>query len=170
MEDTVVFMTSLAGLAVSLAVTGQQEGQQEEKVKQKRTVTVLHFDALLTAASCEAWFVDNLRCSRSSFIAITRFLHLYDILFATAASKKYSYEKKVAAALHFFASSGGYRETAAAMGMNKSYVIDIVDEVARVLYAVADDVIAFPSCQDGWDDIERNFAVRRVSSELWMDR
>ncbi|ETP06417.1 hypothetical protein F441_17195 [Phytophthora nicotianae CJ01A1] len=87
-------------------------------------------------------------------------LKLRGILFANAVVKQHSYEKKIAAALYFFASSGGYRETATAMGMNKSYVIDIVDEVARVLYVVSKKAVSFPRDLDGWDAVQKDFMVR----------
>ncbi|OWZ09669.1 hypothetical protein PHMEG_00017590 [Phytophthora megakarya] len=77
--------------------------------------------------------------------------------------------EKIEAALHFFASAGGYRETAAAMRINKGYVIDIVDDVARVLNVVAGDVTSFPNCHEGWDDTEENFRVLQVSSGLCTD-
>ncbi|KAJ8525109.1 hypothetical protein ON010_g16006 [Phytophthora cinnamomi] len=59
-------------------------------------------------------------------------------------AQKHSYERKVAAALYFLAFVSGYVETALTLGMGNSYVIDIVDEVVRVLHEAADDVICFP--------------------------
>ncbi|ETP34517.1 hypothetical protein F442_17183 [Phytophthora nicotianae P10297] len=43
------------------------------------------------------------------------------------------------------------------MGMNKSYVIDIVDEVARVLYVVSKKAVSFPRDLDGWDAVQKDF-------------
>lgn len=82
-------------------------------------------------------------------------------MFAGCVAKQHSYEKKIAAALYFFASPGGYREVAAAMGMNKSYVMCIVDEVCRVLYLSACDAVSFPRDHQGWEDLQAGFAARR---------
>jgi hypothetical protein len=156
-EEAIVLVTALAGQAVVLAACSRQD----EKPKQRHAVTSLHFNGLLRGAEYEAWFPENLRCSRSSFVAIAGFLRQRGVVFANAVERKHSFEKKIAAALYFVASSGGYRETASAMGMNKSYVVDIVDEVARVLYRAAGEVVSFPRDRQGWDSVEQGFAARR---------
>ncbi|KAF4032365.1 DDE superfamily endonuclease [Phytophthora infestans] len=102
-----------------------------------------------------------LRCSKASFLAIAEQLRLRDVLFAGCVAKQHSYEKKSAAALYSFASPSGYREVAAAMGMNKSYVMDIVDEVCRVLYLSTCDAVSFPRDHQGWKDLQAGFAARR---------
>ncbi|KAF4149061.1 hypothetical protein GN958_ATG01825 [Phytophthora infestans] len=48
------------------------------------------------------------------------------------------------------------------MGMSKSYVIDIVDEVACVLHLVSKEVVSFPRDLDGWNAVQKDFMVRRV--------
>ncbi|KAG7376332.1 putative nuclease harbi1 [Phytophthora pseudosyringae] len=100
----------------------------------------MSFDNALADPTCESWFTKRLRFSRASFQEICRFLRVRGVRFAHSVTKKHSYEK-CAATLYFFASVAGYSETADAMGMAKIYVIGIVDEVVRVLYDAADDVI-----------------------------
>ncbi|KAE9289727.1 hypothetical protein PF008_g25818 [Phytophthora fragariae] len=139
-----------------LATPSSHRGDNKEKI----TVTQLVFDKMLREASYESWFTKNLRCSRLSFLEIARFLRERGVVFANAAVKQHSYEKKVAAALFFLASVSGYREAGGALGMSKSYVIDIVDEVVRVLCEAADAVICFPHNKCGWVSVERHFAAR----------
>ncbi|KAE9061277.1 hypothetical protein PF010_g29876 [Phytophthora fragariae] len=147
-EDAVVLVSALVGGAVALAASSRSEEE-----KQKYILTNLSFDNALYDHRSEGWFTKHLRCSRSSFREICGFLRARGVRFAQATIKKHSYEKKCAAALYFFASVAGYSEVADAVGMAKSYVIDIVDEVVRVLYDAADDVICFPSNQHGWDAV-----------------
>ena len=128
--------------------------------RQTRTVTVLRFDDMLGSMSCRQWFEDNLRCSRSTFGQIAIFLRDHGVQFSSTPSKRHSYEKKIASALYFFASEGGYRETAAAMGMSKSYTMGIVKEVVRVLLTVAKRVISFPHDHEGWNAVEAAFSRR----------
>ncbi|KAG3113835.1 hypothetical protein PI125_g6988 [Phytophthora idaei] len=59
---------------------------------------------------------------------IASFLQRHDIRFAAAKIKKHSYNKKVAGALYVLGSTGGYREVSAAMGMSRSYVMEITFE------------------------------------------
>ncbi|KAF4142140.1 DDE superfamily endonuclease [Phytophthora infestans] len=124
-EEALLLLSGLVASVAALAACSR-EGSEHQ---QRRTVTVLHFEAVLEDAACEEWFSTNLRCSRASFLAIAEQLRLRGVLFAGCVAKQHSYEKKIAAALYFFASPGDYREVVAAMGMNKSYVMDIVDEV-----------------------------------------
>ncbi|KAE9071215.1 hypothetical protein PF010_g25959 [Phytophthora fragariae] len=133
-----------------LATPSSHRGDNKEKI----TVTQLVFDKMLREASYESWFTKNLRCSRLSFLEIARFLRERGVVFANAAVKQHSYEKKVAAALFFLASVSGYREAGGALGMSKSYVIDIVDEVVRVLCEAADAVICFPHNKCGFMSVE----------------
>nr|KAE8919287.1 hypothetical protein PF009_g30404 [Phytophthora fragariae] len=154
-EDAVVLVSALVDGAVALAASSRSEEE-----KQKYILTNLSFDNALYDHRSEGWFTKHLRCSRSSFREICGFLRARGVRFAQATIKKHSYEKKCAAALYFFASVAGYSEVADAVGMAKSYVIDIVDEVVRVLYDTADDVICFPSNQHGWDAVESDFARR----------
>ncbi|KAF4034001.1 hypothetical protein GN244_ATG14051 [Phytophthora infestans] len=61
-------------------------------------------------------------------------------------------QRHTASILHFDAirhGAEGNRETTADMGMNKSYVIEIADAVARVLYRVAGNVFQFPTIRRG---------------------
>ncbi|KAF4144508.1 DDE superfamily endonuclease [Phytophthora infestans] len=156
-EEALLLLSGLVATVAALA-TCSREGSEHQ---QRRTVTVLHFEAMLEDAACEEWFSTNLRCSRASFLAIAEQLRLRGVLFAGCVAKQHSYEKKVATALYFFASPGGYREVSAAMGMNKSYVMDIVDEVCRVLYLSACDAVSFPRYHQGWEDLQAGFAARR---------
>ncbi|KAE9293343.1 hypothetical protein PR003_g24527 [Phytophthora rubi] len=154
-DDAVALVSALVGQVVVLVA-----GIRGVEEKQKYALTGLQFDSVLVDPICEGWFKKHLRCSRCSFLEICRFLHDRGIAFAHAAIKKHSYEKKVAAALYFLASVGGYAEVADAMKMTRSYVIDIVDEVVRVLNEAADSVICFSHDQRGWDRVESQFAVR----------
>ncbi|ETM30483.1 hypothetical protein L914_21841, partial [Phytophthora nicotianae] len=69
-------------------------------------------------------------------------------------------KKNVAVALYFVGSVGGYREVSAAMGMSRSYVMEITTEVVRVLRDVTPFVVAFPRDQNGWNAVEAGFAAR----------
>ncbi|KAF4141558.1 DDE superfamily endonuclease [Phytophthora infestans] len=129
-EDVFLLIAALIANVVALVACSRHG----DEVLQRRTVTVLHFERLLCDSTCEGWFPQHLRCSKASFLAIAKLLKLRGLLFANAVVKQHSYEIKIAAAPYFFASSGGYRETATAVGMSKSYVIDIVNEVARMVW------------------------------------
>ncbi|KAJ8526119.1 hypothetical protein ON010_g15060 [Phytophthora cinnamomi] len=109
----------------------------------KSMLTDLQFDNALVDPLCEGWFRRHLRCSRRSFLEICCFLRARGIVFANAAVKQRLYEKKVAAALDFQASVSGFVDTADAIGITNTYVIDIINEVVRVLYEAADDAMCF---------------------------
>jgi hypothetical protein len=145
MEDVVVVAAvALAAQATALAAKHVQDNENN-KVKQRRTVTTLRFDAMLQSAVYSVWFETNLRCTRSTFFKLASFLRDQGIGFAHAMVKRHSYEKKLAAALYFFGSLGGYREVGGAMGMSQGYLMEIVTEVVRVLIKVSSRIIAFPS-------------------------
>ncbi|KAE9181595.1 hypothetical protein PF004_g24496 [Phytophthora fragariae] len=88
------------------------------------------------------------------------FLEQHGIRFAAAKVKKNSYEKKVTAALYFLGSAGGYREAGGAMGMARSYVMEITTEVVRVLTGAASAVISIPRSRQRWRAVEDEFASR----------
>ncbi|EEY63735.1 uncharacterized protein PITG_02218 [Phytophthora infestans T30-4] len=115
---------------------------------------------MLQSAAHSSWFEDNLRCTQTTFLRIASFLAQHGVLFASAKVKQHSYNKKVAASLYFLGSSGGYRETGAAMGMSRSYVMEITSEVVRVLKIVAPQVISFPSNREEWNAVEAGFASK----------
>ncbi|KAF4132712.1 hypothetical protein GN958_ATG18091 [Phytophthora infestans] len=129
-EEALLLLSGLVASVAALAACSR-EGSEHQ---QRRTVTVLHFEAVLEDAACEEWISTNFRCSRASFLAKAEQLRLRGVLFAGCVAKQHSYEKKIAAALYFFASPSGYREVAAAMGMNKSYVMDIVQSTRTALH------------------------------------
>ncbi|EEY57778.1 uncharacterized protein PITG_00354 [Phytophthora infestans T30-4] len=81
---------------------------------------------MLLSWSYDSWFVTNLRCSKKTFL------------------REHSHNKKVAAALYFMGSTGGYREVG----------------VVRALRAAAPQIVAFPRDQGGWDAIKSEFAAR----------
>ncbi|EEY60844.1 uncharacterized protein PITG_13589 [Phytophthora infestans T30-4] len=116
---------------------------------------------MLQSAAYASWFEDNMRCTKETFLRLGRFLQEHGIRFANAKVRQHSYEKKVAAALYFLGSSGGYREVGAAMGMSRSYVKEITDEVIHVLKLVACQVISFPRDRRRWNTIEDQFALRQ---------
>ncbi|EEY55244.1 uncharacterized protein PITG_09146 [Phytophthora infestans T30-4] len=115
---------------------------------------------MLLSWSYDSWFETNLRCSKKTFLRVANFLQCQGVRFAAAKSKQHCYNKKVAAALYFMGSTGGYREVGGAMGMCRSYVSEITAEVVRVLRAAAPQIVAFPRDQGGWDAIESEFAAR----------
>jgi hypothetical protein len=107
MEDVVVVAAvALAAQATALAAKHVQDNENN-KVKQRRTVTTLRFDAMLQSAVYSVWFETNLRCTRSTFFKLASFLRDQGIGFAHAMVKRHSYEKKLAAALYFFRLFGG---------------------------------------------------------------
>ncbi|EGZ08021.1 hypothetical protein PHYSODRAFT_526067 [Phytophthora sojae] len=115
---------------------------------------------MLQSAAYASWFEDNLRCTKPTFLRIAGLLRDQGVLFAAAKVRQHSFEKKVAAALYFLGSTGGYREVGGAMGMSRSYVMEITTEVVRVLRAMAAAVISFPRRREDWDAIESGFAAR----------
>ncbi|KAF4138250.1 hypothetical protein GN958_ATG00102, partial [Phytophthora infestans] len=138
LEDAVALVIALAGHAVSLAACVRQD----DEPRQRHTASILHFDAIRHGAEYEHWFPAYRRCSRSSFFDITHFfLRLHGVLFAKAQSRNILLKRK------------GNRETTADMGMNKSYVIEIADAVARVLYRVANNT---------WCVVEQRFVERHA--------
>eukprot|EP00644_Phytophthora_capsici_P007875 jgi/Phyca11/126503/e_gw1.63.88.1 len=116
---------------------------------------------MLQSAAYASWFEGNMRCTKETFLRLGRFLQEHGIRFANTKIRQHSYEKKVAAALYFLGSSGGYREVGAATGMSRSYVKKITDEVIRVLKLVAIQVISFPRDRRRWNTIEDQFALRQ---------
>ncbi|ETN04008.1 hypothetical protein PPTG_23681 [Phytophthora nicotianae INRA-310] len=115
---------------------------------------------MLQSAAYASWFEDNMRCTKETFLQLGRFLQEHGVRFANAKVRQHSYEKKIAAALYFLGSAGGYREVGAAMGMSRSYVKEITAEVIRVLKLVACRVISFPRDRSRWSAIEDAFAIR----------
>ncbi|KAG6945785.1 hypothetical protein JG687_00017085 [Phytophthora cactorum] len=88
---------------------------------------------MLHSAACSSWLDDNLRCIKYTFLKIASFLKTQSIRFAAAKVKQHSFNKKVAVAIYFVGSSGGYRELGTAMGMSRSYGMAITTEVVCVL-------------------------------------
>eukprot|EP00644_Phytophthora_capsici_P003580 jgi/Phyca11/116624/e_gw1.31.446.1 len=121
---------------------------------------------MLQSAAYSSWFEDNLRCTQTTFLQIASFLARHGVIFASAKVKQHSYNKKVAASLYFLGSSGGYRETGAAMGMSRSYVMEITTEVVRVLKIVAPRVISFPSNREEWNAATYNVALHLATVPL----
>ncbi|OWZ02215.1 LOW QUALITY PROTEIN: hypothetical protein PHMEG_00026263 [Phytophthora megakarya] len=120
---------------------------------QIRTVTVLNFEPILQShmqPDSRTIFAVRRRLSYGS-------LHFYKTIVTTSLLREESRSLSV-----FLGSTGGYQELAAAMGMSRSYVLEVTNEVVRVLKSVAGAVISFPcECQE-CDAIESGFAERHV--------
>ncbi|KAF0746936.1 hypothetical protein AaE_007938 [Aphanomyces astaci] len=106
------------------------------------------------------WFLSNLRCGQATFIQLVRVLRAEMVAYSLRVSL-HSFEKKVAIFLYFLGSTGGYRETAAAFGVSKSWSINIVHLFSSVLYKMAKQWICMPSSASDWSVIERQFREKR---------
>ncbi|ETO58882.1 hypothetical protein F444_22742, partial [Phytophthora nicotianae P1976] len=135
-DDLVLVVCAAVGHAMA-SIASDRAPFPRRSPSQILTVTYLRFDAMLQSAAYASWFEDNMRCTKETFLQLGRFLQEHGVRFATAKVRQHSYEKKIAAALYFLGSAGGYREVGAAMGMSRSYVKEITAEVIRVLKLVA---------------------------------
>ncbi|KAG9399620.1 putative nuclease harbi1 [Aphanomyces cochlioides] len=86
------------------------------------TISDVDFDSMVTDPRFNQWFINNLRCSQAGFHALVKLLLRYMTHYNFRFSK-HSFEKKVAMLLYFLGSEGGYRETAGALGVSKSWCL-----------------------------------------------
>ncbi|ETV75295.1 hypothetical protein H257_10478 [Aphanomyces astaci] len=87
----------------------------------------------------EKWFKANLRCSQATFGRLVEWLR-HELPERYRRLSYHSFKKKVAVVLYFLGSDGGYRETAAAFGMSKSWCINVVSVLVGVLSSSAENV------------------------------
>ncbi|GMF65676.1 unnamed protein product [Phytophthora lilii] len=159
-EEVIVLAVCAAVAQVATLLAEDAEDTPPNAKTQVLTVTVLHFEPMLQSAMYESWFQGNLRCAKITFLRIASFLKTYGASLAQVKSRKHSFEKKVAAALYFLGSKGGYREVGAAMGMSRSYVKEITTEVVRILRQGATNIIRFSNTLEDWEAIEAGFAMQ----------
>ncbi|KAG3001175.1 hypothetical protein PC120_g20440 [Phytophthora cactorum] len=88
------------------------------------------------------WFKLNLRCSQSTFELLCKLLEPH---FPPVAYLRYNFETGVACTLFQLASSDGYRETAAAMGVSKVWCVKAVNRMIRVLCCKCPDDPIIPT-------------------------
>ncbi|ETV72567.1 hypothetical protein H257_12333 [Aphanomyces astaci] len=98
---------------------------------------------MLGDARYEQWFHDNVRCDQAVFRRPVDLLR--QRLQPNERQSSHSFEKNVAVTLYFLGSEGGYRETAAAFGMTKSWCITVVTTVVDVLASQAKLWIRLPT-------------------------
>ncbi|KAE9338628.1 hypothetical protein PR003_g11407 [Phytophthora rubi] len=160
-DEEIIAVVACAAVAQTMALyAASSETVSPASKKNILTVNTLRFERMLHSAACASWFEKNLRCTKTTFVRIASFLEQHGIRFAAAKVKKNSYEKKVTAALYFLGSAGGYREAGGAMGMARSYVMEITTEVVRVLTGAASAVISIPRSRQRWRAVEDEFASR----------
>jgi hypothetical protein len=163
---------ALAACSATIAAAGAAAVVIEKKAKaNKLTVTQLDFEGLLEDATGDAWFRANLRCSKITFQRLVDLLASKNFTFRTSSGRKHSYAKCVGSVLYFYASSGSYRASAAAMGMNESVLFEAVDDVTEFLVSLIPEVITFPDHLDGWRRMEEQFKEKQgIPLVLSMDR
>ncbi|ETV67225.1 hypothetical protein H257_16478 [Aphanomyces astaci] len=110
---------------------------------------------MLGDARYEQWFHGNLRCDQAVLRRLVDLLR--QRLHPNECQSSHSFEKKVAVKLYFLGSEGGYRETAAAFGMAKSWYITVVATMVDVLASQAKLWIRLPTSPRDWSRIERGF-------------
>ncbi|ETV83595.1 hypothetical protein H257_04292 [Aphanomyces astaci] len=107
------------------------------------TITNVNFDDMLGDPRYEQWFRDNLRCDQRAFCKIVVWLRRRLPKYSRRRSV-HSFEKKVAVFLYFLGSEGGYRETAGAFGMARSWCVNVVSTFVNVVSSNANKWIHFP--------------------------
>ncbi|ETV81647.1 hypothetical protein H257_05274 [Aphanomyces astaci] len=107
----------------------------------------------------EQWFSANLRCGHATF---TKFITNLRAEMSSEHLRSYthSFEKKVHNFLYFLGSEGGYRETAAAFGVSKSWCVDIVHWLSTVMLKLASKWIYLPKSKAGWFNVESGFKTK----------
>jgi len=102
------------------------------------TVTNVDFDTMLKDPRYNQWFINNVRCSQATFARLVSLLRSY-LPHLKLRKSNHSFAKKVAMTMYFLGSEGGYRETAAALGVSKAWCIHVVHAITDVLAAHAAD-------------------------------
>ncbi|KAF1784485.1 hypothetical protein GQ600_9372 [Phytophthora cactorum] len=161
-EKVVLAVCVAVGQAVTL-LAEDNEPNPTRSIKQIMAVTVLDFEPMLHSAACSSWLDDNLRCTKYTFLKIASFLKTQSIRFAAAKVKQHSFNKKVAVAIYFVGSSGGYRELGAAMEMSRSYGMAITTEVVCVLNGASSQFFSFPMDRPGWSAIETGLNLGTIT-------
>ncbi|KAE8913700.1 hypothetical protein PF005_g15573 [Phytophthora fragariae] len=114
----------------------------------------IDFESLMHDSCYDAWFKRHLRCSQKTFHLLCAMLRRY---FPVVPYKKYSFERAVACTLYHLGSSGGFRETALALGVSKAWCIVNVNAVIRVLFLMRAECIKLPTSQAEWEIISDGF-------------
>lgn len=104
-------------------------------------------------------------------ICAARRLHLSNCVVYFAVScetlQKYSFERAVACTLFHLGSSGGFRETAQAFGVSKSWCMASVNEIVRELTAMRAKCIKLPQTRRVAHCGRRLSSRSRFPSLLW---
>ncbi|KAH9096337.1 hypothetical protein Ae201684P_009567 [Aphanomyces euteiches] len=115
---------------------------------------------MITDQRYNQWFITNLRCSQSTFQNLVDILRNYmdDYNFRHS---KHSFAKKVAMMLYYLGSEGGYRETAATLGVSKSWCIHVVHILTSVLASRSREWIHLPTSTGEWYRVSQGFERKR---------
>ncbi|OQR80927.1 hypothetical protein ACHHYP_16994 [Achlya hypogyna] len=74
---------------------------------------------------------------------------------------KHSIAKKVAMVLYYVGSEGGYRETAGALGVSKSWCVCVVRAFTKILASRAHEWINVPTSRSEWQRVARGFESKQ---------
>ncbi|GMF42795.1 unnamed protein product [Phytophthora fragariaefolia] len=143
--------TAPAALHTASAAAGAVAVGIKKKAKaNKLTVTQIYFEGLLHDDTGDAWPPANLRCSKITFQRLVDLVASKRFSVRTTSTRKHSYAMRIGGDLNFYASSGSYQATAAAMGMNESVLFEAVGDLTEFLVSLLPEVVTFPDHLDGW--------------------
>ncbi|ETV85762.1 hypothetical protein H257_02345 [Aphanomyces astaci] len=108
----------------------------------------------------EKWFKANLRCSQATFSRLIDWIR-HELPERYRRLSHHSFKTKVVVVLYFLGSDGGYRETAAAFGMSKSWCVNVISVLVGVLSSSAATWINLPRNSAEWNDVEQVFFARQ---------
>lgn len=146
-----VMAVGLAIVAVSIAVACAPMRSSKHNVL---TLSNLVFnEATLTDERYDAWFRTNCGCNQRTFRKLCRILTPLMTRTDLFNAREHIFEKKVAATLYFLRGTGCYREKAQAMGMSKSWMIEVVDAILDAIVLLSPSVIKLPDSEQEWERV-----------------
>lgn len=152
-KKVIILAAAVAVHAACAAVCAAVQAAENEHI-----VNEFPFDAIMHDEAFNQWFRMNLRCSQVTFHTICALLRRN--MHAMKHHHRHSFEKIVGATLFYLGSEGGFRETAQAFGMSKSWCVTSVNKILYMIAALSPEFIRAPDDPDDWSRIERGFAAR----------